>query len=238
MNTTPDEMLSPSQVFGARLRETRRARGMSQEALAERMSAVGRPIGRPALLRIEKGTRGVSLDEALALAECLAAVPANLLSPPDGSWLALTEKAGVDAAGLRNWLITGDAINAWPATPQEEDRATLDAILSESLSRYAQALIDANRAGDRAGQATASRAMEEAIDRHRAALAAIERNTERDALIAHLDELAATRGEAPAPPDFSERAPDLTITIGPKRLGESDTEDEPTGQRSRRGEDG
>lgn len=178
-NQTHDES-APSEIFSRRLRETRRARGVTQAQLAQWMTDRGRPLSRRALVEIENGARGISLDEALALAACLSAVPANLLSPAEDEWLMLTDTLGVDGGGLRNWLITGDPINAWPSTPREEDRAALDAILEESLSAYAQALVDSIRAKDADGRTAAYRAMTTAIDRHKTALAAIPSEGETD----------------------------------------------------------
>jgi hypothetical protein len=69
---------------------------MNQTALAEAMAEQGRPLSRTAVLRIEKGTRPLLLDEALALAEVQKAVPSQLLSPREPDYLMLTGKVGVD----------------------------------------------------------------------------------------------------------------------------------------------
>ena len=85
------EGLRPSEIFARRLREVRTARGESQETLAQTMTERGAcPLSKAALLRIEKGKgfdeggRGLSLDEAIALAAVLNAAPAHLLTPPEG----------------------------------------------------------------------------------------------------------------------------------------------------------
>ena len=98
----------PSEVFGARLREIRTSRGLTQEALAEIVTAQGRPMNKAAVLRIERGERGLALDEALALAWALQVAPAHLLSPRDDSMVWITNNIGVDGAGMRNWLLFGD----------------------------------------------------------------------------------------------------------------------------------
>jgi transcriptional regulator with XRE-family HTH domain len=77
-----DKKRRPSEVFAVRLRETRKARNLSQTELARRMTNAGRPMSKEALLRIENGTRGLSLDEAIALIAVLFAVPPHLLTPP------------------------------------------------------------------------------------------------------------------------------------------------------------
>lgn len=148
---------------------------MSQSELAARMTARGRPLSRPALQQLETGKRGVSLDEVLALALCLNASPANLLSPSEKALLALTDDTAVDGDALRNWLVTGDPVLAWPAVPGEDDRAALDYILGETLGRLALAFVDALRAQDKGGRTALLLAIAEAVDRHREALGTIER---------------------------------------------------------------
>lgn len=165
--------LPPSKVFGQRLRETREARNLKQAEVAKMMTDAGRPLSRAALLRIENGTRGLSLDEAVALALVLRANPSHMLTPPGDSMLALTDREGVDGPALRNWLTTGNPILAWPASPRDEDRDTLAELLLRTVTYHAVALIDAERIGDKDGIVVAARAIKEAIDKHRAALAAI-----------------------------------------------------------------
>lgn len=168
-----EDWIAPSTVFARRLRETRDRRNLSQTDLAVLLADAGRKMSKPALLRIESGERKVSLDEALAFAWALQASPANLLSPDEGAMLALTEKAAVDGDALRHWLVTGQAIPAWPADPDADDRANLDEILKSALTAYSVAMVDASRAGDKAGAQAAADAIVAAVERHRGALARI-----------------------------------------------------------------
>ena len=164
--------LVPSKVFGSRLRETRKARRISQTALAQRMTDVGRPLDKAAVLRIENGERRLSLDEAIAFASVLNAVPANMLTPPDDEFLAVTDNVAIDGEALRSWLVTGSALPGWPqhmpGTP--EDRLRLDALLEDRVAAYAQALVDADRAADLAGTKAAVIAIRGAVLEHRAAI--------------------------------------------------------------------
>jgi len=173
MSTKPAEK-PPSEVFAERLREVRAARGMSRPALARRMTEVGRPMNKLALLRIEKGDRKLSLDEALAIAWILSAAPAHMISPPADEHVWITDEHGVDGGGLRHFLQTGFAVPAWPASPREEDRAELQLFLMRALTAHAAALVDAGRGGDKAGAQAAVSAIEAALERHRKALAEIE----------------------------------------------------------------
>ncbi len=149
----------PSDVFASRLRETRLARGLSQTELANRMTEAGRPLSKAALLRIETGQRGLSLDEALALAQLLQIAPAHLLSPPDGARVMLTEKAGVDGAGMRNWLLFGDPLLLTPEGRRSKSRTRM----ALTVEAFALAITDAKRGGDRAGADAARAALEAAV---------------------------------------------------------------------------
>src|SRR5215217_3374746 len=106
----PDDQIGPTEVFAARLREMRDARGLTQAELAQQMTEAGRPLSRGALLRLESGERGLLLDEAIALTRLLHAVPAQLLTAPEGALTALTGKEAVDGDGMRNWLVYGEPI--------------------------------------------------------------------------------------------------------------------------------
>jgi len=155
--------MQPSAVFGARLREIREARGFTQVELAARLEAMGRPMNKAAILRIERGVRGVSLDEALALAAVLFVAPAHLLTPPDGEFVWLTGKLGVDGAGLRNWLLFGHPMLM--ASPEgRRVRARTDVVFT--IEALAQAIVDAKRGGDSAGSQTAIRELMQAIAAH------------------------------------------------------------------------
>ena len=173
-----EQRIPASKVFAQRLRETRRNRDLNQTELAAMMSEAGRPLSKAGLLRIENGDRGISLDEAIALAFSLRAVPANLLSPPEGAVVELTAKAAVDGGGMRNWLVAGDPILAWPATPRDEDRDALAEILMRKVTYAATGMLDASRANDQAGMRAGLDAITNAIDKHRGALQQIEASKE------------------------------------------------------------
>ena len=145
-----DRKVRPREVFAARLRETRKARGFSQTELAHRMTERGHPMSRAALLRVERGERGLSLDEALALAAELFVAPAHLLSPPDGEFVWLTDRFGVDGEGMRAWLLHGDDFVATWGDYQAGER---ESAFGRALLVHAKAYIDAERGDDKAGKA-------------------------------------------------------------------------------------
>jgi hypothetical protein len=106
--------------------------------------------------------RGVSLDEALALAWVLGVAPAHLLSPQEDELVALTDQTAVDGAGIRNWLLFGDPLLASPEGQRVAERMRL----VFAIEGYAQAIIDAKRGGDEAGRIAAAEAIQRAIEAH------------------------------------------------------------------------
>lgn len=64
-------MRSLEERFVARMAQARRKAGISQNALARELSATGLPFHQPTVARIEAGERGVSLNEAAAIAAVL-----------------------------------------------------------------------------------------------------------------------------------------------------------------------
>jgi transcriptional regulator with XRE-family HTH domain len=154
----------PSDVFRQRLRETRKAHGLTQGDVGARMREAGFPMDKAAVQRVEKGERGISLDEALAFASVLSAVPAQLLTPPGDEDVYLTKNVGVNGAGMRAWLRYGDAFIADGGDLPDElfrDR------VMQAMAVYAQALVDAKRNDDKAGIQDAYRAIETVLDRER-----------------------------------------------------------------------
>jgi transcriptional regulator with XRE-family HTH domain len=149
MSKRKDEEARPSEVFAKRLREMRKARGLSQAELAQLMTERGTPMNKAALLRIEKGERGLSLDEALAFAAVLNAAPAHLLSPRGEESVWLTDDMAVDGEGMRAWLLHGFE---FIATASNYHRGEHAKALERVVVAHAQALVDAVRGDDKAGQ--------------------------------------------------------------------------------------
>ncbi|MEE7545873.1 helix-turn-helix transcriptional regulator [Xanthomonas sp. Kuri4-1] len=70
-------LTDPRVLFGLRLAEVRRARGLSQERLALESG-----IARSYLGGVERGQRNIALLNIHRLAEALGVPPASLLEPP------------------------------------------------------------------------------------------------------------------------------------------------------------
>jgi transcriptional regulator with XRE-family HTH domain len=112
--------LAVNQVFAYRLRDARLTKQWSQQDLAEAMARVGHPINRATIAKIEAGARGVggehgrqpirrgqtsprgvSLEEAIALAVALDVPPPSLFLPivrEDDVELAPRVRVDVDTA--------------------------------------------------------------------------------------------------------------------------------------------
>jgi hypothetical protein len=140
-----ERAMAASQVFGLRLRETREMRNLTQDGLATKMRQYGNPISKRAIHEIEVGKRRLTLDEAFAFTYVLQAVPANMLVPPDGKLVRLSDGFACGGSSVRTWLSSGLAGRS--TTPPAKEIA-IDVGHEESdreLARLAQNLIDGYR---------------------------------------------------------------------------------------------
>jgi transcriptional regulator with XRE-family HTH domain len=135
--------LTPARVFGARVRELRQRRGLSQGELADRLH-----LHRTTVNKIESGALGdVSISQLFAFAEGLGTSPIYLLTPGDeGPDLELTTGGRVvDANAARDWIRGSpppetDALEFFLDLPRSEQRLW--------LRRIFQQRQDASSAGD------------------------------------------------------------------------------------------
>ncbi len=109
--------LTPAEAFGLRMREARKSAGLSEKELAERVRAMGfrSPVSRGAVnwLELDTRSRGVTLEEVLAVAAALGVAPINLLTPHVEDDLTTDVRVVVGdlampPAALRSW-IAGEA---------------------------------------------------------------------------------------------------------------------------------
>jgi transcriptional regulator with XRE-family HTH domain len=75
----------PKQLLAANVRAGRALINLSQQDLAERMSALKHAWSRPTVSQVERAARAVSVDELYGLAHALRVDIRMLLSPPQGS---------------------------------------------------------------------------------------------------------------------------------------------------------
>jgi transcriptional regulator with XRE-family HTH domain len=97
-------MSLPSEVFRARLREVRRAKGLTQQDLAEALAGAGEDLSAFAITRMEGGHRDVSLDEAIAIAAVLGVALVHMLVQLNDSSIQLTPRLTVPATDARAWM--------------------------------------------------------------------------------------------------------------------------------------
>ena len=97
-------MALPSEVFRARLREVRRLRGWTQADLASALASAGLDLGESAVVRMERGIRGVSLDEAIAIAAVLGVSPMHMIVPIDDNGIQLAPQVTVPTTDARAWI--------------------------------------------------------------------------------------------------------------------------------------
>lgn len=139
-----ENSLPASTVFGQRLREARESRGFTQEELAALMRRIGNPMTKTAIGSIERGDgRRVTLDEALAFCEALSAVPAFMLTPPEGKLVRLNEGYAVGGPDVRRWLSSGLFGRSHQAAPEEHQDTMRWEAFASNVSRLARALLDA-----------------------------------------------------------------------------------------------
>lgn len=69
-------------AVGQNLQLLRKAAGLSQADLAEHLSARGYPFAQQTVLKVEKGTRPLKLDEAAQIADVVGVTISDLFSPP------------------------------------------------------------------------------------------------------------------------------------------------------------
>lgn len=81
MQDADAENQTPEQQFGARVRELREQREMTQAGLAQVLESRGIRLDPSAIARLEKGQRSIRLDEAVAIGTVLDMTVDELLRP-------------------------------------------------------------------------------------------------------------------------------------------------------------
>ncbi len=94
----------PSEVFRTRIRKVRQAKGWTQQELAEALNGAGAELTAFAITRLESGKRGVSLDEAVAIAAVLGPSLLHMLVPLEGARVHLAPQLPVRAVDARAWV--------------------------------------------------------------------------------------------------------------------------------------
>jgi transcriptional regulator with XRE-family HTH domain len=102
---------SPEHIFMSRLRVIRTTRRVTQRALAARLAELGVKLDYSAVARIEQGARGISLNEAVAIALALEVTLESLLVPSEShERIEATPAVTVDRDQYRTWVRGGDDV--------------------------------------------------------------------------------------------------------------------------------
>lgn len=81
MSYVPLNLGPVGETVRANVRQLRKARGLTQVQLAEKIAENGRHIRQPKVQAIETGYRRVDVDDLAALAGAFGVAPAKLLAP-------------------------------------------------------------------------------------------------------------------------------------------------------------
>jgi transcriptional regulator with XRE-family HTH domain len=145
------EHLPPGKVFALRVQEARKSRGWTQQELAKQVNAIGYPMSRVTVTKIEKGAEraaNASLSEVLAIAAALGVPLVHLLTSRDDSQvLAIAPELTVSAADVRAWirgllpLPGGDFGAFFAAMPEQEQLSLMRSHFGRGLDPLGRALM-------------------------------------------------------------------------------------------------
>jgi transcriptional regulator with XRE-family HTH domain len=100
----PTKSRTITAVFADRLREARAARGWTQTELSEALAAIGSPMDRTTIAKLEKAQRQVRLEELVALAVALDVSPLYLMFPLRlEEVVKLTPKTSLESRAAFKW---------------------------------------------------------------------------------------------------------------------------------------
>lgn len=164
----------PSVVFGEQVRGVRLRRGLaSQQRLVDRLGELGYAVDRSTINRLENGSRGVSLDEAFAVAAALGVSPLSLMLPLEmGQPVAVAPGLTVTSAEARAWAKGDEPLPGQDPQFFEHERPVewVDVLVQrriQALDALVAALADAWSAEDTEQVADALDALDEEIQRQR-----------------------------------------------------------------------
>ena len=91
------------EVLARRVEQVRKARGLSQRDVAERLADLGVTMHQTAIAKIEKGDRRVTIEDALLLAFVLDVAPVNLFLPLADNIPMALGNVTVQSGEMRAW---------------------------------------------------------------------------------------------------------------------------------------
>jgi transcriptional regulator with XRE-family HTH domain len=136
---------SADAVFARRLRDTRAVAGLTQQQLADRMTAAGHKMFRSQIGKIENGDRPVTISEATALADALGVTLADLATD-----LAATMRNSARIAALTQIRSLTEQIAGHVAAIHEQEVLCQDA--QRRLDELKQILAELDSADEGDGE--------------------------------------------------------------------------------------
>lgn len=110
---TEQQAKRPSEVLAEQVKEWRRRRNLSAQQLADRIAELGGTLDRVAVSKLENGQRGVSLDEALMLADALNVPPPVLiLGIGAEDRVAISDRSVIHPGLALEWFTGADTLAA------------------------------------------------------------------------------------------------------------------------------
>lgn len=116
------EAAAPTQRVGQRVVALREQRGLSQRALADRLTSLGVRTHQTGVAKIETGGRKVTVDDLVALAVALNVSPGWLLAPPDADdeLVALVGSVSAPAWAVWQWVDGAYPLPTFPEGPDAD----------------------------------------------------------------------------------------------------------------------
>lgn len=116
--TDRTERLPLRDVFRRRLRQTRRARDLTQADLAARVTDQGGAMTQTTVTRLERGSRAVTVDELFSLAYALDVTPLALLLPLDQDVSLRVDRRIVSVRQFVDWVVGREPLGGWGEEPE------------------------------------------------------------------------------------------------------------------------
>jgi transcriptional regulator with XRE-family HTH domain len=154
----PVAEVSVRELVARRLREERKARGVTQKQLADALTRHGLSITESDVRKREKGSVGVKVEELVTFAHVLGVPLVELLAPAEGddssirvgSAQLILRFADVELRGWGRLAYERHGMLAWLRTGSATGEMLANYLrpLDEAIASNAQALDDANLRGD------------------------------------------------------------------------------------------
>jgi transcriptional regulator with XRE-family HTH domain len=169
---------TPAAIFAKQMAESRRRQGLTQAQLAEKVTSRGVPMARESVAKTETGVRGLTLNDAIAIAVALGVPLTTLMLPRESqATVALTPNFITSAQTARSWLrgrgvLRPEDQRAVRDMESEEDRLVADNPLMSIFTTLNETMATSITEGDKAQAIRAIDSLEDVLRVQRRALEA------------------------------------------------------------------